>query len=206
LRALLGGSVGVTMLGINAALRYRRLAVAEPFARRGVRKYSLKPIGTEPGAAWTHDAVEWLDPDGHRSTRLWPGGHLPRRPSSMSPLRRRHADDAYHALIKDVENGYTRSAALVVPEGPGLALARLWIRADDGRAAEPRRRSSAPSRGNRHLARGPPAPLGARDGEGSAVEPAGEDGVLLRPDRGRSRGQLLWLRILRLGRSPTARC
>jgi hypothetical protein len=121
----------------HEALRYRRLAVAEPFARRGVRKYSLKTIGTEPGPHGRPTRSSGSIPTGNRSTRLvaW-SSPTTRTFEHVTVFDDAHADDAYHALIKDVENGYTRSAALVVPEGPGLALARLWIRAGDGRAAE----------------------------------------------------------------------
>lgn len=33
-----------------------------------------------------------------------------------------HADEAYHGLVQDVEGGYTRSVALIVPEGPAWLL------------------------------------------------------------------------------------
>jgi sulfide:quinone oxidoreductase len=33
-----------------------------------------------------------------------------------------HADERYHGLVQDVEEGYTRSVALVIPEGPAWLL------------------------------------------------------------------------------------
>src|SRR5665809_83540 len=33
-----------------------------------------------------------------------------------------HADDTFHGLVQDVEGGYTRSVALVLPEGPTWPL------------------------------------------------------------------------------------
>ncbi len=33
-----------------------------------------------------------------------------------------HADEAYHGLVQDVEGGYTRSIALLLPEGPAWPL------------------------------------------------------------------------------------
>jgi len=64
MRRLVGDSVDVTLVAPNDELRYRPLAVDEPFARRGVRTYPLRTIARRTGADWEQDAVEWLDPDG----------------------------------------------------------------------------------------------------------------------------------------------
>lgn len=112
------------------------LCAAEPFARCGVRKYSLKQWALDRGRM---DARRGRSARSRRATGphgWWPGRHLPRRPSSMSPLRRRPRRRCLPRPDQGRGERLHRSAALVVPEGPGLALARLWIRADDGRAAE----------------------------------------------------------------------
>ena len=63
LRTLVGDAVDVTLVAPNDELRYRPLAVDEPFARRGVRRYPLRTIARRTGAEWVQDAVEWIDPD-----------------------------------------------------------------------------------------------------------------------------------------------
>ena len=63
LRSLVGDSVEATLVAPNDELRYRPLAVDEPFARRGVRSYPLTKVARRTGAEWVQDAVEWLDPN-----------------------------------------------------------------------------------------------------------------------------------------------
>ena len=134
LRRLVGDAVDVTLIAPNDALRYRPLAVDEPFARRGVRNYPLKTIARRTGAEWEKDAVEWLDPDGqaihtaagrdisYDALLLAVGARLARPFEHVTVFDDAHADEAYHGLVQDVEGGYTRSVALVLPEGPAWLL------------------------------------------------------------------------------------
>jgi sulfide:quinone oxidoreductase len=134
LRRLVGDAVDVTLIAPNDALRYRPLAVDEPFARRGVRSYALKTIARRTGADWEQESVESLDRDGQivRSAagRSWPydalllavGARLARPFEHVTVFDDAHADEAYHGVVQDVEGGYTRSVALVLPEGPAWLL------------------------------------------------------------------------------------
>lgn len=134
LRRLVGDAVDVTLIAPDDALRYRPLAVDEPFARRGVRNYPLKTIARRTGAEWEKDAVEWLDPDGqvvhtaaggnitYDALLLAVGARLARPFDHVTVFDDAHADEAYHGLVQDVEGGYTRSVALVLPEGPAWLL------------------------------------------------------------------------------------
>lgn len=134
LRGLVGDSVEVTLIAPNDELRYRPLAVDEPFARRGVRNYPLKTIARRTAAEWVQDAVEWLDPDGqavhtadgravpYDALLLAVGARLTRPFEHATVFDDAHADDTYHGLVQDVEGGYTRSVALVLPEGPAWLL------------------------------------------------------------------------------------
>src|SRR5215212_10700856 len=63
LRTLAGDALDISLLAPNDELRYRPLAVDEPFARRGVRRYPLRRIAARTGANWVQDAAEWLDAD-----------------------------------------------------------------------------------------------------------------------------------------------
>jgi sulfide:quinone oxidoreductase len=133
LRRLAGDAVDVTLVAPNDALRYRPLAVDEPFAR-GVRSYPLGTIARRTGSEWEQDAVEWLDPDGQvvrtAAGRAFPydalllavGARLTSPFEHVTVFDDAHADEAYHGLVQDVEGGYTRSVALVLPEGPAWLL------------------------------------------------------------------------------------
>lgn len=134
LRRLLGEAVDVTLIAPNDELRYRPLAVDEPFARRGVRTYPLKTIARRTNAEWEQEAVEWLDPDAqmihtrsggavsYDALLLAVGARLARPFDHVTVFDDAHADEAYHGLIQDVEGGYTRSVALVLPVGPAWLL------------------------------------------------------------------------------------
>jgi sulfide:quinone oxidoreductase len=134
LRKLVGDAVDVTLIAPDDVLRYRPLAVDEPFARRGVRDYPLKTIARRTGAEWEKDAVEWLDADGqlvrtaagrtfsYDALLLAVGARLARPFDHVTVFDDAHADEAYHGLVQDVEGGYTRSVALVLPEGPAWLL------------------------------------------------------------------------------------
>jgi sulfide:quinone oxidoreductase len=134
LRSLVGDAVDVTLIAPNDALRYRPLAVDEPFGRRGVRNYRLETIARRSGAEWVQDSVEWLDPDGqaihtaggqavpYDALLLAVGARLARPFEHVTVFDDAHADEAYHGLVQDVEGGYTRNVALVLPGGPAWLL------------------------------------------------------------------------------------
>ena len=52
LRALAGDALDITLLAPNDELRYRPLAVDEPFSRRGIRRYPLRTIARRTDAEW----------------------------------------------------------------------------------------------------------------------------------------------------------
>jgi sulfide:quinone oxidoreductase len=134
LRTLAGDALDVSLVAPNDELRYRPLAVDEPFARRGVRRYALSRIAARTGANWVQDAAEWLDPDAQTvhteagaalefdALLLAIGGRLVAPFEHVTVFDDAHADDAYHGLVQDVEGGFTRSVALIVPEGPAWLL------------------------------------------------------------------------------------
>ena len=80
------------------------------------------------------DAAEWVDPDAQTvHTRgggahpfdallLAVGGRLVTPFEHVTVCDDAHAHEAYHGLVQDVEGGYTRSVALLVPEGPAWLL------------------------------------------------------------------------------------
>ena len=134
LRTLTGEALQITIVAPNDELRYRPLAVDEPFALRGVRRYPLRRIANRTGAEWVQDSAEAVDPQaqavhtsGGRTIKydallLAVGGRLTNPFEHVTVFDDAHADDAYHGLVQDVEGGYTRSLALLLPEGPAWLL------------------------------------------------------------------------------------
>ena len=133
LRALAGRKVHVTMVAPEDELRYRPDALEQPFTV-SPPAYPLEAIASRTGAEWVQDAAESLDPDDQVIHTT--GGQklafdavlLALGARSVSPFEHvtlfddAHADEAYHGLVQDVEGGYTRSVALLVPEGPTRLL------------------------------------------------------------------------------------
>lgn len=134
LRALAGSSLDLTLLAPNDELRYRPLAVAEPFGRPPARRYPLDSICRDLGMTWRRELLREVDPVA-RVVRVDAGerigydslviavGAQPR-----PALRRAHtfladADaSSLHWLLRDVEQGMTKSVAFVVPPRGGWSL------------------------------------------------------------------------------------
>lgn len=134
LRRLAGQALDVTLLAPDEELRYRPLAVDEPFARRRMTRFPLRVIARRTGAEWVQDSLEWLDPraqavhTGAGRTLAYDallvavGGRLGVPFEHVTVFDDAHADETFHGLVQDVEGGYTRSVALVVPQGPAWPL------------------------------------------------------------------------------------
>ena len=106
---------------------YRPLAVREPFAYGPHSTYPLAPIVRDAGADLVADRLTWVDPAA-QSVHTEGGAELAydalviavgaiARPCYEHALTidDRHLDEAMHGLIQDVEGGYVRELAFVVP-------------------------------------------------------------------------------------------
>jgi sulfide:quinone oxidoreductase len=134
LRRLVGDSVDVTLLAPGDELRYRPLAVDEPFAGGRVATFPLRVIARRTEAEWVKDGLDWLDPDAqavhttagatlpYDALLLAVGGRLTVPFRHVTAFDDAHADETYRGLVQDVEGGYTRSVALVLPDGPAWPL------------------------------------------------------------------------------------
>lgn len=127
LRDLAGASVATTMLCPEREFVYRPLRVREPFAGPNARHYPLDAIAREIGLELTHDAFKWLDPEGHvahsengeqfhyDALLLALGARKYPRFKHALTLDERHLDDQLHGLIQDLEAGYIRKLAFIIP-------------------------------------------------------------------------------------------
>ena len=134
LRRRVGDAIHVTLIAPNGELRYRPVAVQEPFSRPSARRYPLRKIARRTNAEWVQEALEWVDPEGqiahtaegraiHYDALLLAVGARTEVPyEHVSVFDDANADDTYRGLVQDVEQGYTRSVALLLPDGPAWPL------------------------------------------------------------------------------------
>ena len=130
----MGDAIDVILLAPNEELRYRPVAVQEPFSRPSARRYPLRQIARKANAEWVQEPLEWVDPDGqvahtaagssleYDALLLAVGARGEAPYEHVTVFDDAHADDTYRGLVQDVELGYTRSVALLLPDGPAWPL------------------------------------------------------------------------------------
>ena len=129
LRALAGDRVDLTVVAPDPAFTYRPLAVAEPFAMGHAYRVPLKQFADDAGAGLVIDATVGVD-DKARELRLRDGGARPFDALLVSPGARAVEGlegavtwwpggdpDAYGGLLRDMDEGYAKHIAIVVPPG-----------------------------------------------------------------------------------------
>jgi sulfide:quinone oxidoreductase len=150
LEALLGlhqvarDRVRLTLVAPDADFSYRPMAVAEPFAMGRAHRVPLAQFAEATGAELVQDALERVD-DGRREIRLRSGDArsfdallvapgavaVPGLNGASTWWPGEHAE-RYGGLLRDLEEGYTKRLAIVVPPGavwplPAYELALMTI-------------------------------------------------------------------------------
>lgn len=127
LRVLAGRRVATTLVAPGADFVYRPMRVGEPFGHREARRYSLEEISREIGVDHETDAFKWLDPVGrvvhteqgqavgYDALLLALGAKLRPPFRHALTLDDRLLDEQLHGLIEDIEDGYVRKLAFLVP-------------------------------------------------------------------------------------------
>jgi sulfide:quinone oxidoreductase len=129
LQSLAGDRTQVTVLDPETHLELAARSVEPPFARAGSPRYSLQAICADHGARFNCDALKRVVD--HPGTVITADGdELPydslvvavgarREPAYDDALSFRGIDDAesMHGLVQDLEGGYLRRLAFVVPSG-----------------------------------------------------------------------------------------
>jgi sulfide:quinone oxidoreductase len=130
LRRLAGDDIDITLVAPNDEVAYRPLAVREPFALRGVRRYPLKRIAEDEGACWIKASLARVDLDGRQvetddnaeipfdALLVAVGGRMTAPFENATLFTDVNADEQYHGLVQDIEGGYVKSLAWVMPDGP----------------------------------------------------------------------------------------
>jgi sulfide:quinone oxidoreductase len=134
LRDLAGRRVAVTLLAPEEELAYRPLSVADPFSLAVTRRYPLDPIARDIHAERVVGRLASVDPAAH--TVLTDGGEELGYDALLIALGARAERaleraltfwgpgdaEAVHGLVQDVEGGYSRRVAFVVPSGTVWSL------------------------------------------------------------------------------------
>jgi sulfide:quinone oxidoreductase len=129
LRALAGDRIDLTLVAPDPAFVYRPLAVAEPFAMGHALQVPLERFASDAGATLVRDAVAEVD-DAAGEVRL-AGGETRRYDALLVAVGARPVDgvdgavtwhpggdaDVFGGLLADIDEGYTKSLAVVIPPG-----------------------------------------------------------------------------------------
>ena len=135
LHRIAGDSVETTVLAPESDFTYRPLSVLSPFAAGGVASYPLDRIAADAGFTHMRDRLERVDSLAHTvvtasgeqvpyDVLLVASGARPVTPLEHAVEFTGSATDQerLHGIVQDVEGGYLRSFAFVVPDGSTWAL------------------------------------------------------------------------------------
>lgn len=134
LRELVGNGVDITLVTPEDQFVYRPLAVQEPFNYAAAQRHPLAQIAADHGARLEQGSIAWVDPK-HRVAHTTDGEQLgydalvvalgarPRaRYQHALTVDDKRLDETMHGLVQDVELGYSRSVAFVMPSRIGWPL------------------------------------------------------------------------------------
>ena len=133
LRDLGGDRVALTMLAPQTELVYQPLSVGDPFALGAAKRYPLADVAEKLDMELRHEALESVDPGG-RKVRTEGGEHgydkllvavgARREPAFEHALTFRGQEDTEpaHGLVQDLEGGYVKRFAFVVPPASSWPL------------------------------------------------------------------------------------
>jgi sulfide:quinone oxidoreductase len=129
LHSIAGERARLTIVAPDPDFTYRPLAVAEPFALGHAQRVPLSQLAEEIGAEVVIDAVVGVD-DAAREARLRDGGTRAFEALLLAPGGRAVVGvegattwwpggdpDVYGGLLRDIDEGYTKQLAIVVPPG-----------------------------------------------------------------------------------------
>ena len=129
LRRLAGDRVTLTLVSPDPDFTYRPLAVAEPFAFGHANRIALRRFTDDVGAELIRDAVESVD-DAAGTVQLRSGAELGFDALLLATGGRQVAGvegattwwpggnaDIYGGLLRDIDEGYSKRLAIVVPPG-----------------------------------------------------------------------------------------
>jgi sulfide:quinone oxidoreductase len=127
LRDLAADRTALKLIAASPEFTYRPTSVQEPFSFGGAERYPLDEITRELGVELIEDTVESVDTAG-RTVRTASGGQhgydallvalgarIHPRYEHATTIDDRRLDELLHGLIQDLEGGYVKRLAFVVP-------------------------------------------------------------------------------------------
>jgi sulfide:quinone oxidoreductase len=134
LHRLAGDRVSTTLLAPTSEYLVRALSVQDPFARPTPRRYALQRICADHDAEFVQDGLATVDPERNRLTTAQGtemgfdsllvaiGARAEEAYPGAGTFRGLQDAEAMHGLLQDVEGGYTKRIAFVVPPGVTWSL------------------------------------------------------------------------------------
>ena len=129
LRAMAGDRVRLTLVAPDADFSYRPLAVAEPFALGHAYRVPLSRFAEDVGAELVADAAVAVDdkagrlqlrdgdPLSYEALLVAPGGHAVSGVEGAITWWPGGDPEIYGGLLRDIDEGYAKRIAIVVPPG-----------------------------------------------------------------------------------------
>jgi sulfide:quinone oxidoreductase len=133
-RSLAGDLVELTLIAPDDEFVYRPVAVEEPFAVGRARRLMLQTAAHQAGASFSAATVDAVDPEARTVTTsagerleydalvLAVGAEVMPAVSNALTWDDRSDAEMVGGLLRDLEDGYSRSLAIVIPPGPGWPL------------------------------------------------------------------------------------
>jgi sulfide:quinone oxidoreductase len=134
LRDLVGPDVRIQLVAPTDAFVYRPLQIAEPFALGRARRYPLAELTADFGAEHIPTAVDEVRAEAHQAVCgdgmvldydalvLAPGARSVPAFAHATTFGQDGLHEALHGLLTDLEQGYTKRVAFVVPPGVTWSL------------------------------------------------------------------------------------
>jgi sulfide:quinone oxidoreductase len=129
LHSMTGDRVHVTLIAPDPDFVYRPLAVAEPFALGNAHRVPLSTFAEETGAEIVRDAVTGVDDTAgevrlaggmtraYDAALIAPGGRAVQGIPGATTWWPGGDPEIYGGLLRDIEEGYSKQLAIVVPPG-----------------------------------------------------------------------------------------
>jgi len=134
LRRHAGDAVEVSLLAPNDEFAFRALSVQEPFAMGSAQRHRLSQIADDQGAELVKDKLSWVDTveqvvlteaSGeitYDAALLAVGGRMSPAFDHVKTFRDADADALFGGVVQDVEGGYSKQVAFLIPDGPTWLL------------------------------------------------------------------------------------
>ena len=127
LKDLAGDRVAIEMLAPDPEFVYRPMTVREPFAYGSAERYEVAAMAARIGMELRDESFGWVDAQarvvhteegeqiGYDALILALGARVRSRFAHAYTIDDRHLDDILHGLLQDIEGGFVKRLAFVVP-------------------------------------------------------------------------------------------